>query len=410
MAYQNSSSGKEITISSQDHPAGTFLEINALMPEGWFSPLPQAKNHMPANEIIRGEQRLAEGERQKAFAGLIYGFALMLFLPVAYAAIYLRFGTEKPAAALGYQMLYEREPPGSLSPAAASLLIDKGSPQDRLTAEILNLVQLKFLSMEAGKAKEGLFGASQEVVLRILKSQPEGIALEAHQRRIFEFLLSISSNSQLTSEDMKRAARQQSRLAAYQAIEEDMQRLFGSKRYLDQKGNMYMAAACLAVLFIGLPAGALLGLFVSNPLFVFALGAESIAFIIACAAKPAVLGRWSDEGRLLCAKWENFYKFLNDMTLMRDKAPSDIVLWEQYLVYATAFGIAGKVRDSMKAKFSPQQAGQSSLYSGQYAASALYGSVGAMHSGFHAMASASGRSSGGFGSGGGGGGGGGGAR
>ena len=42
-------------------------------------------------------------------------------------------------------------------------------------------------------------------------------------------------------------------------------------------------------------------------------------------------------------KWHGLYKFLNSDTLMNEKNVPDLALWEQYLVYATAFGISEKV-------------------------------------------------------------------
>ena len=43
------------------------------------------------------------------------------------------------------------------------------------------------------------------------------------------------------------------------------------------------------------------------------------------------------------AKWRGLYKFLNSETLMKEKTVLEVSLWEEYLIYATAFGIAEKV-------------------------------------------------------------------
>ena len=43
------------------------------------------------------------------------------------------------------------------------------------------------------------------------------------------------------------------------------------------------------------------------------------------------------------AKWRGLYNFLNSKTLINEKSVIDVVLWEKYLVYATAFGISEKV-------------------------------------------------------------------
>ena len=48
------------------------------------------------------------------------------------------------------------------------------------------------------------------------------------------------------------------------------------------------------------------------------------------------------------AKWRGLYNFLNSETLMNEKELIELPLWEQYLVYATAFGISEKVIKALK--------------------------------------------------------------
>ena len=43
------------------------------------------------------------------------------------------------------------------------------------------------------------------------------------------------------------------------------------------------------------------------------------------------------------AKWRGLYEFLNSETLMNERTVIELPIWEQYLVYATAFGISEKV-------------------------------------------------------------------
>ena len=48
------------------------------------------------------------------------------------------------------------------------------------------------------------------------------------------------------------------------------------------------------------------------------------------------------------AKWRGLYKFLDSDTLMNERTVVELPLWEQYLVYATAFGISEKVIAAIK--------------------------------------------------------------
>ena len=43
------------------------------------------------------------------------------------------------------------------------------------------------------------------------------------------------------------------------------------------------------------------------------------------------------------AKWRGLYNFLNSETLMNERTVVELIIWEKYLVYATAFGISDKV-------------------------------------------------------------------
>ena len=48
------------------------------------------------------------------------------------------------------------------------------------------------------------------------------------------------------------------------------------------------------------------------------------------------------------SKWRGLYNFLNSETLMNERTIIELPLWEQYLVYATAFGISEKVIAALK--------------------------------------------------------------
>lgn len=47
-------------------------------------------------------------------------------------------------------------------------------------------------------------------------------------------------------------------------------------------------------------------------------------------------------------KWKAFRKYMTDFSLLKERDIPDLVIWEQYLVYATAFGISEKVIEQLK--------------------------------------------------------------
>ena len=407
-----------LVISSKGHPAKTYLEANILMPSEWFQGLPPAERYMTRQEIIDGEKKEAAsgktGERGSYFleqayfylerASSLIGYAIVLIVPLTFAVCYYRFGREKPLIELGYQGVYEREPPGSLSPAAAAVLIEKGDAGDLLAAEILNLAQNKFISLEQKTAKGGFMGFGQETVveMRVLKRSNAQVPLEPHQKKILEFLDSLSENGVTTSKKLAEMSAKAQYKSEFLEVERSLPLTFDRKRYLNEKGNRIAKLVFLAAFVVTVVLSLIYDSFSSSWV---GMGAalESAFGLCIPFARPSFLGKFNDKGRVLEARWQNFYKFLDDRTLMNEKTPADIILWEKYLIYATAFGISKKVIETMRTRFpDASRLNRSVLLSNLSAASVLSSStksaVSSMHSG------------GGFGSGGGGGGGGGGAR
>jgi uncharacterized membrane protein len=86
------------------------------------------------------------------------------------------------------------------------------------------------------------------------------------------------------------------------------------------------------------------------PLRIFSLiffGAIWVLSWIMMVLPKDVFGRWTREGRLFYLKWLGLKNYLEDYSLLNEKPPESIILWEEYLVYATALGIADTVRKNL---------------------------------------------------------------
>lgn len=59
-------------------------------------------------------------------------------------------------------------------------------------------------------------------------------------------------------------------------------------------------------------------------------------------------GKVSDAGRDECRKAIGFKKFLVDFTLIKERASREVVLWQDYMVFAALFGVADKVAKELK--------------------------------------------------------------
>ena len=56
----------------------------------------------------------------------------------------------------------------------------------------------------------------------------------------------------------------------------------------------------------------------------------------------------TEKGAMEQQMWKGLKKYMEDFSLLKEKNAPDIVLWEKFLVYATAFGISEKVIEQLK--------------------------------------------------------------
>ena len=70
-----------------------------------------------------------------------------------------------------------------------------------------------------------------------------------------------------------------------------------------------------------------------------------IAGIISIILPQKVGGRWTQEGVDYDAKWQAFKKYIQDFSLIKEYPPESVIVWNQFLVYATALGVADKVEN-----------------------------------------------------------------
>ena len=64
-------------------------------------------------------------------------------------------------------------------------------------------------------------------------------------------------------------------------------------------------------------------------------------------------------------KWKALKRYMEDFSLLNEREVPELVLWEKYLVYATAFGIADKVLRQLKIKY-PELMNESYMMSNGY--------------------------------------------
>lgn len=115
--------------------------------------------------------------------------------------------------------------------------------------------------------------------------------------------------------------------------------------------------------------------------------------IISLILPEKIGGKWTTYGEEYDAKWQNFKKYIQDFSLIKEYPPESIVIWNKYLVYATALGAADAVRKAMEINVPKDELDSSNLYMFHY-----YGGYLLLNSAFDTgMSTASASSGGDFG-------------
>jgi uncharacterized membrane protein len=149
---------------------------------------------------------------------------------------------------------------------------------------------------------------------------------------------------------------------------------------------------------------------------VWVIGGIAVAWAALQIVLTPLLRQRSAEGQVRFLQWRGVRNYLHDFSQLADAPVGHLVLWERYLVYATALGVSDELAQGLAVHLPPEER---TAFAPWYIAhdpgsTASFGSIGSFASGLGASTgsfsppSSSSGGSGGFSGGGGGGGGGGG--
>jgi len=416
--FQSSSQGNTILISARQ-PSQSYLEINLLMPLEWFEN--QDSNvyyrddkHSKSDIIKIEEKQLEEQKFWKSLTCVIFLFSLSLVLVplLAFPTIYYVFGREYLPKEVGYFGEYEREPPSQNTPAEAPFFIEGEFSQNALPATLMQLVYKGYFDILEDKAKN-------DIILVPGRGKGE---LKEYEKDLLDYINSKMEKGKLS---MKKFKSEVSSSYGFYTWFNDWERKVKKSadvdKYIEYKGYevakwVFGAFILMDVLiFFGSSFLVAISPFAFDASMFLSFGAV-FGFVVSsilsgiAKIKKIWFARWTKEGRLLNLKWSNFRKYLSDFTLLKERPPSSVRLWDYYMSYAVAFGVAEETLKAMKVVVPAKEMRSSRLYPLYY--QPVYFSV--MRSSFTPSYSPPSRSSGGYGSiggfGGGFGGGGGGAR
>ena len=354
--YYNSSdsiNGNTINIVTKNIPKDKFYELQVLMPLNDFKNTQYAKHvDIPGKEQIM--QKQADYKQSVSFWGNIFNIlsAICIISPFSLILVYLKYGREPK---VDYNGIYERELPTNDSPAVVNALLNRssiGKPDMKgFEATIMDLIDRKVFKIIIEESEH-----TSDLILEFDENQYSELSID--EQKVFDLLNTFAYDNKLNVSELSSELNNEyngklfaEKFDEWKGIIED--ECIGKDRLSEFFNN---TGTRLSSVFTGcgLVFAALLfiiSIFSSHPAAknaIFAAIFLGIISVIVGLIPEDIFGHWTAEGRVYYLKWMNFKKFLKDNSLIKEHPPESIVIWNKYLVYGTALGVADEVYESMK--------------------------------------------------------------
>lgn len=261
------------------------------------------------------------------------------------------------------QLEYYRElPDKEETPLEAVFILKTGYKQSCLpnvfSATILNFALKGYIRIE----QEGK-------TIKILLNKIKTDELTGDEKKVLEILRAASNNNELTMAELEKYIKNYpSKLMNLNSTFEKV-----SKTQASEKGKFDTNRFNKQIVYAEKNVGYIFILIIIIITSIFTIGYAyknvqgmlitctiiSLAFFIVVTIINLILNMkittsfngFTQKGINEQEQWKAFKKYMEDFSYLDEKEVPELVLWEKYLVYATAFGIADKVLKQLKVKY-----------------------------------------------------------
>lgn len=373
LANQSAWQGNVLEVKTNHLGEGEYFEVRMAIPRGQFTANPQKgviidKDGLASIEKIQNDYQKSL-DFQNALNYILT--AIMVFLFFIPLFIYIKFGREPK---IGYRAEYERDIPTDDPPALVNAICvqgvskDIGEPDmDGFRATIMDLINrgyLKIGRIEDKKTfKDNLLGkitdqTPKRSVYLQLNDKKDLSKLEDFEMDVVKILRQFEMDDIIKLEDMNRDLKKPEIAErfrnSYGMWEYDLKKKFlgddDLKKIFNRKGDSYLKIYAVGGLILAIVSGIMaFGSSLPSARYpLYAAVALAIISLISLKLPEGIAGRWTTYGEEYDSKWKNFRKYLNDFSLIKKYPPESIAVWNRYLVYATALGVAENVKKAME--------------------------------------------------------------
>lgn len=362
-----------VEFNVNKYKSGNFVEVRIAMPTYVMSKLENTSNINKIDSIIEQETEWANeanarrDRRNKNFKLLILA---TIFVNTSIGIMFSKkikknkqFLEKNPNILPEQQLEYYRElPDKEETPLEAVFILKTGYKQSCLpnvfSATILNFALKGYIRIE----QEGK-------TIKILLNKIKTDELTRDEKKVLEILRAASNNNELTMAELEKYIKNYpSKLMNLNSTFEKV-----SKTQASEKGKFDTNRFNKQIVYAEKNVGYIFLLIIIITASIFTIGYAyknvqsmlitctiiSLAFFIVVTIINLILNikittsfnGFTQKGINEQEQWKAFKKYMEDFSYLNEKEVPELVLWEKYLVFATAFGIADKVLKQLKVKY-----------------------------------------------------------
>lgn len=338
---------KSAAISMQNIPKDTFVEFRVLTEPSVFSGVEQISKKEYEN-ILNEEKRIFYSS---TFFGDVWIITLLSALPIiAFIYFFLKYGRDPK---VDYELTYEQEPPSKMPPMALSNLLEGEENKTEIRREAMGLIATIFDLARRGylevreEKKKRFLGLGEKTEQVFIRTNENTIKLEDFEKDVLSFIFSCGSDkNKVTSSEIVDYCRW-NRYKVQKNIEkiDENARKWFEKNYfsITEKINSSIKKKIATVMLVYLLGIIILfAFYYSLYLFIPMLITVLMTFV------SIFITRRTYQSALEIKKWKAFKKYISDFSAMKDAPVTLLKIWDEYLVYAIALGVAQKLLENLK--------------------------------------------------------------
>jgi len=338
---------KSAVVPMQNIPKDTFVEFRVLTEPSVFSGVEQI-NKKEYENILNEEKRIFYSS---TFFGDIWVITLLSALPIiALIYFFLKYGRDPK---VDYELTYEQEPPSKIPPMALSNLLEGEENKTEIRREAMGLIATIFDLARRGylevreEKKKRFLGLGEKTEQVFIRTNENIINLEDFEKDVLSFIFSCGSDkNKVTSSEIVDYCRwnRYKVQKEIEKIDENARKWFENKFFpITEKISTSIKIKIAAVMSIYLLFIIILFVFYhSSSLFI------PISITILMIVTSLLISRRTYKSALEVKKWKAFKKYISDFSVMKDAPVTLLKIWDEYLVYAIALGVAQKLLENLK--------------------------------------------------------------